>query len=95
MQNLISVNKWQNFVIASFDLVFFPSLEVKYTIKVESERKKLNLPSRVIFNPRSANEFESTGVVELKGQGTEICVTRGLRLQVQQITFRGETTTTD
>uniref|UniRef100_A0A671SNI1 Integrin alpha-6-like n=1 Tax=Sinocyclocheilus anshuiensis TaxID=1608454 RepID=A0A671SNI1_9TELE len=60
---------------------FFPSLEVKYSIKVESERKKLNLPSRVIFNPRSANDYESTGVVELKGQGTESCVTRGLRLQ--------------
>uniref|UniRef100_A0A673LFV1 Integrin alpha-6-like n=1 Tax=Sinocyclocheilus rhinocerous TaxID=307959 RepID=A0A673LFV1_9TELE len=54
---------------------------VKYTIKVESERKKLNLPSRVIFNPRSANDYESTGVVELRGQGTESCVTRGLRLQ--------------
>uniref|UniRef100_A0A672PGY9 Integrin alpha-6-like n=1 Tax=Sinocyclocheilus grahami TaxID=75366 RepID=A0A672PGY9_SINGR len=69
---------------------FFPSLEVKYSIKVESERKKLNLPSRVIFNPRSANDYESTGVVELKGQGTESCVTRGLRLQVQHIPFRGE-----
>uniref|UniRef100_A0A673LD46 Integrin alpha-6-like n=1 Tax=Sinocyclocheilus rhinocerous TaxID=307959 RepID=A0A673LD46_9TELE len=60
---------------------FPPSLDVKYTIKVESERKKLNLPSRVIFNPRSANDYESTGVVELRGQGTESCVTRGLRLQ--------------
>uniref|UniRef100_A0A672PH89 Integrin alpha-6-like n=1 Tax=Sinocyclocheilus grahami TaxID=75366 RepID=A0A672PH89_SINGR len=58
-----------------------PTLKVKYSIKVESERKKLNLPSRVIFNPRSANDYESTGVVELKGQGTESCVTRGLRLQ--------------
>uniref|UniRef100_A0A672PE89 Integrin alpha-6-like n=1 Tax=Sinocyclocheilus grahami TaxID=75366 RepID=A0A672PE89_SINGR len=53
----------------------------KYMFLVESERKKLNLPSRVIFNPRSANDYESTGVVELKGQGTESCVTRGLRLQ--------------
>uniref|UniRef100_A0A8C2B2V5 Integrin, alpha 6b n=1 Tax=Cyprinus carpio TaxID=7962 RepID=A0A8C2B2V5_CYPCA len=58
-----------------------PTLRVKYTITVESERKKLSLPSRVIFNPRSVNEYESTGEVELKGQGTESCVTRGLRLQ--------------
>ncbi|KTF95165.1 hypothetical protein cypCar_00003729 [Cyprinus carpio] len=62
-----------------------PTLRVKYTITVESERKKLSLPSRVIFNPRSVNEYESTGEVELKGQGTESCVTRGLRLQVQFI----------
>uniref|UniRef100_A0A671T1M7 Integrin alpha-6-like n=1 Tax=Sinocyclocheilus anshuiensis TaxID=1608454 RepID=A0A671T1M7_9TELE len=77
--DLISVNKCQHFVIA---LSFFPpSLEVQYSIKVESERKKLNLPSRVIFTPRSANDYESTGVVELKSQGTESCVTRGLKLQ--------------
>ncbi|XP_026060150.1 integrin alpha-6b isoform X2 [Carassius auratus] len=62
-------------------ITYNPTLRVKYTMKVESERKKLNLPSRVIFNPRSANEYESTGEVELKGQGTESCVTRGLRLQ--------------
>uniref|UniRef100_A0A672NG36 Integrin alpha-6-like n=1 Tax=Sinocyclocheilus grahami TaxID=75366 RepID=A0A672NG36_SINGR len=54
---------------------------MQYSIKVESERKKLNLPSRVIFTPRSANDYESTGVVELKSQGTESCVTRGLKLQ--------------
>ncbi|XP_059408403.1 integrin alpha-6-like isoform X1 [Carassius carassius] len=58
-----------------------PTLKLQYSIKVESERKKLNLPSRVIFTPRSANEFESTGQVELKGQGTESCVSRVLRLQ--------------
>uniref|UniRef100_A0A8C2I7Y6 Integrin, alpha 6b n=1 Tax=Cyprinus carpio TaxID=7962 RepID=A0A8C2I7Y6_CYPCA len=78
MQDLISVNKCPHFVIAMF---FFPSLEVQYSIKVESERKKLNLPSRVIFTPRSVNEYESTGDVELKGQGTESCVSRVLRLQ--------------
>uniref|UniRef100_A0A8C1TGB4 Integrin, alpha 6b n=1 Tax=Cyprinus carpio TaxID=7962 RepID=A0A8C1TGB4_CYPCA len=54
---------------------------MQYSIKVESERKKLNLPSRVIFTPRSVNEYESTGDVELKGQGTESCVSRVLRLQ--------------
>uniref|UniRef100_A0A8C2I8H9 Integrin, alpha 6b n=1 Tax=Cyprinus carpio TaxID=7962 RepID=A0A8C2I8H9_CYPCA len=58
-----------------------PTLKVQYSIKVESERKKLNLPSRVIFTPRSVNEYESTGDVELKGQGTESCVSRVLRLQ--------------
>uniref|UniRef100_A0A673H128 Integrin alpha-6-like n=1 Tax=Sinocyclocheilus rhinocerous TaxID=307959 RepID=A0A673H128_9TELE len=58
-----------------------PTLKVQYSIKVESERKKLNLPSRVIFTTRSANDYESTGVVELKSQGTESCVTRGLKLQ--------------
>ncbi|KAL1282268.1 hypothetical protein QQF64_001071 [Cirrhinus molitorella] len=58
-----------------------PTLDVEYTIKVESERKKLNLPSRVTFTQRSNNEYESTGVVELKGQGTESCITRGLKLQ--------------
>lgn len=54
-------------------------------MRAESERKKLNLPSRVIFTSRSPNdpEFESTGTVELKGQGTENCVTRGLKLQVR------------
>uniref|UniRef100_A0A673H256 Integrin alpha-6-like n=1 Tax=Sinocyclocheilus rhinocerous TaxID=307959 RepID=A0A673H256_9TELE len=79
MQDLISVNNCQHFVIA---LSFFPPfLEVQYSIKVESERKKLNLPSRVIFTTRSANDYESTGVVELKSQGTESCVTRGLKLQ--------------
>uniref|UniRef100_A0A8C1CDK8 Integrin, alpha 6b n=1 Tax=Cyprinus carpio carpio TaxID=630221 RepID=A0A8C1CDK8_CYPCA len=51
------------------------------SVFVESERKKLNLPSRVIFTPRSVNEYESTGDVELKGQGTESCVSRVLRLQ--------------
>ncbi|RXN02825.1 integrin alpha-6-like protein [Labeo rohita] len=58
-----------------------PTLKVEYTIRVESERKKLNLPSRVIFTQLSNNEYESTGVVELKGQGTESCVTRDLKLQ--------------
>ncbi|TRY82544.1 hypothetical protein DNTS_005855, partial [Danionella cerebrum] len=58
-----------------------PTLKVAYTIRVESERKKLNLPSRVIFNPHSVSEYESSGVVELKGQGTESCVTRSLTLQ--------------
>jgi len=58
---------------------------VAYIITVESERKKLNLPSRVIFTQSTTNEYESKGVVELKGQGTQTCVTRGLRLQVQQI----------
>ncbi|KAF4118688.1 integrin alpha-6b [Onychostoma macrolepis] len=58
-----------------------PTLKVKYTIKVETERKKLSLPSRVIFNNHLANEYESTGSVELSGQGTESCVTRGLKLQ--------------
>ncbi|XP_043101910.1 integrin alpha-6b [Puntigrus tetrazona] len=58
-----------------------PTLKVKYTIKVESERQKLNLPSRVIFNPRTTNEYESTGIVDLKGQGTESCINKGLKLQ--------------
>lgn len=58
-----------------------PTLKVAYTIRVESERKKLNLPSRVIFNPRSNNDYESTGIVELKGQGTESCIYRNLMLQ--------------
>uniref|UniRef100_A0A8C2B361 Integrin, alpha 6b n=1 Tax=Cyprinus carpio TaxID=7962 RepID=A0A8C2B361_CYPCA len=70
-----------NLLLLCLTMSFFPYLGVKYTITVESERKKLSLPSRVIFNPRSVNEYESTGEVELKGQGTESCVTRGLRLQ--------------
>uniref|UniRef100_A0A671T2R3 Integrin alpha-6-like n=1 Tax=Sinocyclocheilus anshuiensis TaxID=1608454 RepID=A0A671T2R3_9TELE len=53
----------------------------KYMFLIYLHRKKLNLPSRVIFTPRSANDYESTGVVELKSQGTESCVTRGLKLQ--------------
>lgn len=60
-----------------------PTLKMAYTIRTESERKKLNLPSRVIFTQRSPNdpEYESTGTIELRGQGKEECVTRGLKLQ--------------
>ncbi|XP_048053082.1 integrin alpha-6b isoform X2 [Megalobrama amblycephala] len=58
-----------------------PTLKVAYTITVESDRKKLKLPSRVIFTESSTNEYESKGIVELKGQGAENCVTRSLKLQ--------------
>ncbi|KAK9981073.1 hypothetical protein ABG768_000641 [Culter alburnus] len=58
-----------------------PTLKVAYTITVESERKELKLPSRVIFTESSTNEYESKGVVELRGQGAENCVTRSLKLQ--------------
>ncbi|XP_051745804.1 integrin alpha-6b isoform X2 [Ctenopharyngodon idella] len=58
-----------------------PTLKVAYTIRVESERKTLNLPSRVLFTPGSINEDESKGIVELKGQGTKNCVKRTLKLQ--------------
>lgn len=73
------------FALYADEHVFFSSAEVAYTIRVESERKKLNLPSRVIFTQSSTNEYESKGTVELKGQGTKSCVTRDLRLQVQQL----------
>uniref|UniRef100_A0A8C1YPX7 Integrin, alpha 6b n=1 Tax=Cyprinus carpio TaxID=7962 RepID=A0A8C1YPX7_CYPCA len=66
------------------DRNYYPDLAIgslSDSVFVESERKKLNLPSRVIFTPRSVNEYESTGDVELKGQGTESCVSRVLRLQ--------------
>ncbi|XP_065147251.1 integrin alpha-6b [Paramisgurnus dabryanus] len=60
-----------------------PTIKVAYTMRAESERQKLKLPSRVIFTNRSPtdSEFESKGTVELKGQGTENCVTRSLKLQ--------------
>ncbi|XP_056110348.1 integrin alpha-6b isoform X1 [Rhinichthys klamathensis goyatoka] len=69
------------FIFSANPKTYNPNLQVAYIIRVESERKKLNLPSRVIFTQSSTNEYESKGVVELKGQGTQACVTRGLRLQ--------------
>ncbi|XP_051559138.1 integrin alpha-6b [Myxocyprinus asiaticus] len=59
-----------------------PTLKVAYTMRAESERRKLNLPSRVTFTQRSPSdlEYESTGTIEFKGQGTENCITRGLKL---------------
>ncbi|XP_057186966.1 integrin alpha-6b isoform X2 [Triplophysa rosa] len=62
-----------------------PTLKMAYTIRAESEREKLNLPSRIIFTQRSPNdpEYESTGTIEIEGQGKEECVTRRLKLQVQ------------
>ncbi|KAI7810946.1 reverse transcriptase/ribonuclease H/putative methyltransferase [Triplophysa rosa] len=60
-----------------------PTLKMAYTIRAESEREKLNLPSRIIFTQRSPNdpEYESTGTIEIEGQGKEECVTRRLKLQ--------------
>uniref|UniRef100_A0A672NDA6 Integrin alpha-6-like n=1 Tax=Sinocyclocheilus grahami TaxID=75366 RepID=A0A672NDA6_SINGR len=77
-RSVISIEKTVTTTPKELDLT---KKNLQYSIKVESERKKLNLPSRVIFTPRSANDYESTGVVELKSQGTESCVTRGLKLQ--------------
>uniref|UniRef100_A0A8C1TFF7 Integrin, alpha 6b n=1 Tax=Cyprinus carpio TaxID=7962 RepID=A0A8C1TFF7_CYPCA len=63
------------------DRNYYPDLAIgSLSDSVFVYRKKLNLPSRVIFTPRSVNEYESTGDVELKGQGTESCVSRVLRL---------------
>uniref|UniRef100_A0A8C2I9L0 Integrin, alpha 6b n=1 Tax=Cyprinus carpio TaxID=7962 RepID=A0A8C2I9L0_CYPCA len=77
-RSVISIEKTVTTTPKELDLT---KKNLQYSIKVESERKKLNLPSRVIFTPRSVNEYESTGDVELKGQGTESCVSRVLRLQ--------------
>ncbi|XP_062865373.1 integrin alpha-6b isoform X1 [Trichomycterus rosablanca] len=62
---------------------FSTTINVKYTIKVETKRKNQGLPARVVFFPRAPTDtdYESTGVVELKKPNVEVCVPKTLKLQ--------------
>ncbi|XP_017577279.2 integrin alpha-6b isoform X1 [Pygocentrus nattereri] len=62
---------------------YSPIVRMKYSIQVESKRKSLGLPSRVIFNPPSPtdSDYESTGVLELRKPNERQCITKNLKLQ--------------
>ncbi|XP_072512715.1 integrin alpha-6b isoform X2 [Salminus brasiliensis] len=62
---------------------YSPVIRMKYTIQVESKRKKLGLPSRVAFTPRlpTDTDYESTGVLELRKPNEQKCVEKSVRLQ--------------
>lgn len=58
-------------------------LRLKYSIEVESKRKKLGLPSRVTFSPRSNTDtdYESSGIVDLSKANEQKCVDKTIKLQ--------------
>ncbi|XP_041752527.1 integrin alpha-6 isoform X1 [Coregonus clupeaformis] len=62
---------------------YSPRLTVAYSFEVEAERRKKGLPPRVIFSTRSSdiNDYQSTGVLTLSGQGKAECITAKLTLQ--------------
>ncbi|XP_076839289.1 integrin alpha-6b isoform X2 [Brachyhypopomus gauderio] len=60
-----------------------PSVRMSYSIQVESKRRAQGLPSRLCFSPCSSgdSDYESTGVLDLKKQNEQSCITKDLRLQ--------------
>ncbi|XP_036821960.1 integrin alpha-6 isoform X1 [Oncorhynchus mykiss] len=62
---------------------YSPRLTVAYSFEAEAERRKQGLPPRVTFSTRSSdvNDYQSTGVLILSGQGKKECVTARLTLQ--------------
>ncbi|XP_041118988.1 integrin alpha-6-like [Polyodon spathula] len=62
---------------------YSPRLTIAYTFEAESERKKINLPSRVTFldNAPGDPDYQHTGSVDLRGQNKEKCVKAELKLQ--------------
>uniref|UniRef100_A0A8C8K4H6 Integrin alpha-2 domain-containing protein n=1 Tax=Oncorhynchus tshawytscha TaxID=74940 RepID=A0A8C8K4H6_ONCTS len=62
---------------------YSPRLTVAYSFEVEAERRKKGLPPRVTFSTRSSddNDYQSTGVLILSGQGKKECITARLTLQ--------------
>ncbi|KAG7315921.1 hypothetical protein KOW79_020787 [Hemibagrus wyckioides] len=62
---------------------YSPSLRIKYSIQVESKRKKQGLPSRAVFFPPSATDtdYESTGIMDLRKQNEQKCIMKKLKLQ--------------
>ncbi|XP_049325658.1 integrin alpha-6b isoform X1 [Astyanax mexicanus] len=58
-------------------------LRIKYSIEVESKRKKLGLPSRVTFSPHSNTDtdYESSGIVDLSKANEQKCVDKTIKLQ--------------
>lgn len=67
------------------DVAYFHS-EIKYTILVDTRRKKQGLPPRAVFFPSTStdSDYESTGNLELKKQNERTCVQKTLKLQVLQ-----------
>uniref|UniRef100_A0A4W4EHF5 Integrin alpha-2 domain-containing protein n=1 Tax=Electrophorus electricus TaxID=8005 RepID=A0A4W4EHF5_ELEEL len=62
---------------------YSPSVRMSYSIQVESKRRKQGLSSRLCFSPCSSTDlgYESTGVLDLKKQNEQTCVTKTLQLQ--------------
>lgn len=54
-------------------------------------RKKQGLPARATFFPLTSTDtdYESTGVIELRKQNEQKCITKKLKLQVQQAQNQG------
>ncbi|TSK17965.1 Integrin alpha-6 [Bagarius yarrelli] len=62
---------------------YSPSLRIKYSIQVETIRKKHGLPSRVVFIPQTPTDtdYESTGHTELRKPNEQNCIQKMLKLQ--------------
>ncbi|MGH0140838.1 UNVERIFIED_CONTAM: hypothetical protein FKN15_004210 [Acipenser sinensis] len=62
---------------------YSPRLTIAYTFEAESERKKINLPSRVTFlgNAPGDPDYQHTGSLDLRGQNKKECVKAELKLQ--------------
>ncbi|XP_052004791.1 integrin alpha-6 isoform X1 [Xyrauchen texanus] len=60
-----------------------PKLTISYTFEAEWYRRKLGLPSRVVFLEKSMidQDFQSSGTLELRGQNKNACYKTQLRLQ--------------
>ncbi|XP_058643970.1 integrin alpha-6 isoform X3 [Onychostoma macrolepis] len=60
-----------------------PKLTISCTLEAEWYRRKLGLPSRVVFLEKSVmdQDFQSTGTLELRGQNKKACYKTKLRLQ--------------
>uniref|UniRef100_A0A8C1RLR2 Integrin subunit alpha 6 n=1 Tax=Cyprinus carpio TaxID=7962 RepID=A0A8C1RLR2_CYPCA len=75
--------------------LFLPAISC--TLEAEWYRRKLGLPSRVVFLEKSAmdQDFQSTGSLELRGQNKKACYKAKLRLQVNKVNFLKEGCGTD
>ncbi|MGH0120372.1 UNVERIFIED_CONTAM: hypothetical protein FKN15_039175 [Acipenser sinensis] len=62
---------------------YSPRLTIAYTFEAESDRKKMNLPSRVTFlnNTPGDPDYQHTGSLDLRGQNKEKCVKAELKLR--------------
>ncbi|KAK1166135.1 integrin alpha-6-like isoform X1 [Acipenser oxyrinchus oxyrinchus] len=62
---------------------YSPRLTIAYTFEAESDRKKMNLPSRVTFlnNTPGDPDYQHTGSLDLRGQNKKECVKAELKLQ--------------
>ncbi|RXN07151.1 integrin alpha-6-like protein [Labeo rohita] len=60
-----------------------PKLSISCTLEAEWYRRKLGLPSRVVFLDKTTNDqdFQSTGTLELRGQNKKACYKAKLKLQ--------------